>query len=211
MAVWFRTTAVRLAPLSGWPANVVTVTPWLGVQPTLLCTRTLYSYVVNLKGFLKSHIWISFRGNTHNFPFPHKIKDFFSPSTKCTILLPTRYFVCISLPTQKWIIIFGVLKSKVSGKYFIRDTKQRLLFKTNVVCRFLLTVFRSGEDYSSIQDAITNLATCQLSIGIWSWEFHAPLLGNSSIFKYQNLSSPFSSHIYTSFPESHWQTDKPLN
>lgn len=56
MAVWLRTVAVRLVPLSGRPANVVTVASWLGVKPTLLCTNTLYSYVVNLEGHVsKSH------------------------------------------------------------------------------------------------------------------------------------------------------------
>lgn len=45
--------AVTVAPLSGEPAKVVTVTSWLGVKPRLLCTKSLYSYVVNLRVLLK--------------------------------------------------------------------------------------------------------------------------------------------------------------
>lgn len=44
---------MTLAPLSGGPAKVVTVTSWDGVKPTLLCTKSLYSYVVNLRVLFK--------------------------------------------------------------------------------------------------------------------------------------------------------------
>lgn len=84
MAVWLRTFAVRLAPLSGRPANVVTVAGGLGVKPTLLCTKTLYSYVVNLKGcFLKGHYKFLFYSK-QNTQFSFSSQNTGFPS-KCTI------------------------------------------------------------------------------------------------------------------------------
>lgn len=125
MAVWLRTVAVRLAPLSGRPANVVTVAPWLGVKPTLLCTNTLYSYVVNLKGrFLKSPYKFLFCGkqNTHiSFSLQNTGFPFLIP-LKCTIFCFSlqKRIIFFFLPTQKTFHYFcssGVF-TKVSGKIF---------------------------------------------------------------------------------------------
>lgn len=45
------------------------------------------------------------------------------------------------------------------SKYYCSKQKQMWF-----IVSLILIVFISGEDYSSVQDAITHLASCQLSI-----------------------------------------------
>lgn len=124
MAVWLRTVAVRLAPRSGSPANVVTVADSLGVKPTLLCTNTLYSYVVNLKGcFLKGYyytLYISLLQKTKHiivffltkYRISFKIYKFLSP---CAL---KNKIIFLILPTQRHIFCNSGAFTKVSGKIF---------------------------------------------------------------------------------------------
>jgi hypothetical protein len=75
---------------------------------------------------------------------------FLSTYTKHTILSTTLQ----PLPERQESILFG-------------SNKQISVFKINVGYRLpVLAVFRSGEDYGSIQDVITRLAACQLSVPI---------------------------------------------
>jgi hypothetical protein len=82
---------VTVAPLSGEPAKVVTVTSRLGVKPTLLCTKSLYSYVVNLRVLFKQTNKQTnkqqtyknmFYGRQNAFSSPHKIQDSFPQNAR---------------------------------------------------------------------------------------------------------------------------------
>ena len=77
-------------------------------------------------------------------------------------LLPFYLHKNIPLSLQFSSLYLSIRKSILFG-----SSKQISVFKINAGYRLpVRTVFRSGEDYGSIQDVITKLAACQLSVPI---------------------------------------------